>query len=262
MRSTRPAAVAPLLDERRELGAVVTLVAVLERQRVLRSERLALLRQDPEVGRSRGLGQASEELLVHVLVADVDLLHDEHFVQVRVERRLPIQERREIMAPFAPVSAGDQQQQLILGRGLRDGEVELLERVRVRVVADVLLGLRWRESRAQRQRRGGQNDRLPHGTLCSAALPLRGTRPRHSRRRQLACIRSIAQDSSLPVGENVTRTSEPRGRTAPENRMRISTERTLTTHVGSLPRSSGIVELLYKKDSGETYDHDAFDAAV
>ncbi|HWN38659.1 MAG TPA: cobalamin-independent methionine synthase II family protein [Gammaproteobacteria bacterium] len=44
--------------------------------------------------------------------------------------------------------------------------------------------------------------------------------------------------------------------------MRISTERTLTTHVGSLPRSGGVTALLYKKDGGETYDQTAFDAAV
>ena len=45
-------------------------------------------------------------------------------------------------------------------------------------------------------------------------------------------------------------------------RMRTSTERILTTHVGSLPRSGEVVELLYKKDAGEPYDRAAFDAAV
>jgi 5-methyltetrahydropteroyltriglutamate--homocysteine methyltransferase len=44
--------------------------------------------------------------------------------------------------------------------------------------------------------------------------------------------------------------------------MRLSTERILTTHVGSLPRSREVVDLLYKKDSGEPYDEAAFDAAV
>jgi 5-methyltetrahydropteroyltriglutamate--homocysteine methyltransferase len=44
--------------------------------------------------------------------------------------------------------------------------------------------------------------------------------------------------------------------------MKISTERILTTHVGSLPRSSDLVGLLYKKDGGEPYDRAAFDAAV
>jgi 5-methyltetrahydropteroyltriglutamate--homocysteine methyltransferase len=44
--------------------------------------------------------------------------------------------------------------------------------------------------------------------------------------------------------------------------MKISTERILTTHVGSLPRSGDIVELLYKKDGGEPYDRAAFAAAV
>jgi 5-methyltetrahydropteroyltriglutamate--homocysteine methyltransferase len=44
--------------------------------------------------------------------------------------------------------------------------------------------------------------------------------------------------------------------------MRLSTERILTTHVGSLPRSSEVVDLLYKKDSGEPYDRAAFDSAI
>ena len=44
--------------------------------------------------------------------------------------------------------------------------------------------------------------------------------------------------------------------------MRTSTERTLTTHVGSLPRSSGVVDFLYKKDGGEPFDQTAFEAAV
>ena len=46
------------------------------------------------------------------------------------------------------------------------------------------------------------------------------------------------------------------------NRMRTSTERILTTHVGSLPRSGEVIELLYKKDGGQPYDRAAFDAAV
>src|SRR5688572_24209584 len=44
--------------------------------------------------------------------------------------------------------------------------------------------------------------------------------------------------------------------------MKISTERILTTHVGSLPRSGGVVELLYKKDAGEPFDRAALAAAV
>lgn len=44
--------------------------------------------------------------------------------------------------------------------------------------------------------------------------------------------------------------------------MRTSTERILTTHVGSLPRSAELVELLYKKDAAAPYDEAAFDAAV
>lgn len=44
--------------------------------------------------------------------------------------------------------------------------------------------------------------------------------------------------------------------------MKISTDRILTTHVGSLPRSGEVVALLYKKDSGEPYDADQFDEAI
>jgi 5-methyltetrahydropteroyltriglutamate--homocysteine methyltransferase len=44
--------------------------------------------------------------------------------------------------------------------------------------------------------------------------------------------------------------------------MRLSNERILTTHVGSLPRSGNVVELLHKKDNGEPYDRAAFAAAV
>src|SRR6185503_15733396 len=112
-RSVRRRAAAPLLDEGQELGAVVALVAVLERQRVLRSQQLALSRQHPEMRRSRGRGQPGKELLVHVLVADIDLLDDEYLVQSRVDRHLALEERREVMAPLAPVSAGDQQQELV-----------------------------------------------------------------------------------------------------------------------------------------------------
>src|SRR5690349_8355062 len=58
-----------------------------------------------------------------------------------------------------------------------------------------------------------------------------------------------------PVGA----TGRRRGARQP---MRTSIERTLTTHVGSLPRSGGVVEFLYKKDGGEKYDQTAFNAAV
>ncbi len=44
--------------------------------------------------------------------------------------------------------------------------------------------------------------------------------------------------------------------------MKLSQDRILTTHVGSLPRSAAVVELLYKKENGEAVDAAAFDAAV
>jgi 5-methyltetrahydropteroyltriglutamate--homocysteine methyltransferase len=44
--------------------------------------------------------------------------------------------------------------------------------------------------------------------------------------------------------------------------MKLSTERILTTHVGSLPRDTAVLELLYKKENSEPYDRQALDAAV
>jgi 5-methyltetrahydropteroyltriglutamate--homocysteine methyltransferase len=44
--------------------------------------------------------------------------------------------------------------------------------------------------------------------------------------------------------------------------MQRSTERILTTHVGSLPRSQAVVDLLYKKERGEPYDAAEFDAVM
>jgi 5-methyltetrahydropteroyltriglutamate--homocysteine methyltransferase len=40
--------------------------------------------------------------------------------------------------------------------------------------------------------------------------------------------------------------------------MKLSTDRILTTHVGSLPRPQPLVELLVRKDHGKPYDHAAF----
>jgi len=44
--------------------------------------------------------------------------------------------------------------------------------------------------------------------------------------------------------------------------MKLSTDRILTTHVGSLPRGAAVSRLLYEKDAGEPYDRAEFDAAV
>ncbi|MFP6772608.1 MAG: cobalamin-independent methionine synthase II family protein [Alphaproteobacteria bacterium] len=44
--------------------------------------------------------------------------------------------------------------------------------------------------------------------------------------------------------------------------MKTSTDRILTTHVGSLPRPDDLIALLHQKDQGETYDEAAFDACV
>lgn len=44
--------------------------------------------------------------------------------------------------------------------------------------------------------------------------------------------------------------------------MKLSTERILTTHVGSLPRPRHLAELLMVKDRGEAYDRDELDRSV
>ena len=44
--------------------------------------------------------------------------------------------------------------------------------------------------------------------------------------------------------------------------MKLSIDRILTTHVGSLPRPQALVELLVKKDHNEAYDHTAFEREV
>jgi len=45
-------------------------------------------------------------------------------------------------------------------------------------------------------------------------------------------------------------------------RMKLSTDRILTTHVGSLPRGPALLSLLYKKENGEQYEGIELDAAV
>src|SRR6478672_8018937 len=44
--------------------------------------------------------------------------------------------------------------------------------------------------------------------------------------------------------------------------MKTSTDRILTSHVGSLPRSQEVVDFLFTQDRGEPYDQAAFDAAM
>jgi len=44
--------------------------------------------------------------------------------------------------------------------------------------------------------------------------------------------------------------------------MKLSTDRILTTHVGSLPRPKALAELLMLKDKGEAYDREALERAV
>jgi 5-methyltetrahydropteroyltriglutamate--homocysteine methyltransferase len=44
--------------------------------------------------------------------------------------------------------------------------------------------------------------------------------------------------------------------------MKLSSDRILTSHVGSLPRSQEVVDFLFAQDRGEPYDQAAFDAAM
>jgi len=44
--------------------------------------------------------------------------------------------------------------------------------------------------------------------------------------------------------------------------MQTSTDRILTTHVGSMPRPEDLAELLYKVEFSEPYDHDEFERSV
>jgi 5-methyltetrahydropteroyltriglutamate--homocysteine methyltransferase len=44
--------------------------------------------------------------------------------------------------------------------------------------------------------------------------------------------------------------------------MKVSTERILTTHVGSMPRSQAVVDMLFAEDRGEAVDRKAFDATM
>jgi 5-methyltetrahydropteroyltriglutamate--homocysteine methyltransferase len=44
--------------------------------------------------------------------------------------------------------------------------------------------------------------------------------------------------------------------------VKLSQDRILTTHVGSLPRSAAVVDFLYKRENGEPVDGPAYDAAV
>jgi 5-methyltetrahydropteroyltriglutamate--homocysteine methyltransferase len=44
--------------------------------------------------------------------------------------------------------------------------------------------------------------------------------------------------------------------------MRLSTDRILTTHVGSMPRPQALVDVLLKKDHGESYDQAVYDKTI
>jgi Methionine synthase II (cobalamin-independent) len=45
-------------------------------------------------------------------------------------------------------------------------------------------------------------------------------------------------------------------------RMKFSSNRILTSHVGSLPRSQTVVDLLFKREHGEPFDQSEFDRVM
>ncbi len=55
---------------------------------------------------------------------------------------------------------------------------------------------------------------------------------------------------------------EPDGRRKKRVKMKRSTDRILTTHVGSLARPDAVLELLFAKERGESYDKDRFETLV
>jgi 5-methyltetrahydropteroyltriglutamate--homocysteine methyltransferase len=67
------------------------------------------------------------------------------------------------------------------------------------------------------------------------------------------------EDFFRDLRHTMRRPETPRGA---KRSMNGSTDRILTTHVGSLPRSATVVALLYKKDKGEPYDREELEAAV
>src|SRR5262249_20050727 len=83
------------------------------------------------------------------------------------------------------------------------------------------------------------------------------TRPRHSRGRQLRAALEFRAGR-----EPQWRPWQGAGSAANEVPMKLSTDRILTTHVGSLPRSAAVVEFLYKKENGEQHDRAAFAATM
>jgi 5-methyltetrahydropteroyltriglutamate--homocysteine methyltransferase len=44
--------------------------------------------------------------------------------------------------------------------------------------------------------------------------------------------------------------------------MKISNERTLTTHVGSLPRSKAVTDLVFAKENNETVNEETFNDTI
>src|ERR1700722_4876177 len=61
------------------------------------------------------------------------------------------------------------------------------------------------------------------------------------------------------ISSNVAKTQRNSRR---QTEMKLSTDRILTTHVGSLPRPQDVVDLIFAQDRGEPIDQANFDATV
>src|SRR5512143_451382 len=80
-----------------------------------------------------------------------------------------------------------------------------------------------------------------------------------------ACRSRTRRDASRrPIAAKACSARAPPGRGGPARGgiMKLSTDRILTTHVGSLPRPAHLVELLMLKDRGEPYDQAELDRTV
>src|SRR5215469_3224232 len=75
--------------------------------------------------------------------------------------------------------------------------------------------------------------------------------------------RFSGRSPGVSTRDNVPEHAEARSPRANEDlQMPGSTERILTTHVGSLPRPQDVVDLLFAEDRGEPFDHARFEAVM
>src|SRR6202171_4462425 len=86
----------------------------------------------------------------------------------------------------------------------------------------------------------------------SAGIPSQTTNKWSTRAWRAKGTCSTIRKAKAPRRSNIARPPE----------MNTSTERILTTHVGSLPRPQEVADLLFAQDRGEAYDRTHFDAVM